>query len=76
MITAKQITSEVEEVKEAQKEYEFYEERDAIDTSDKAVKIKVRVDTATKESLEADKAHLQELIDKIDSKLSAISSIK
>ena len=57
------------------KEYEFLEERNAIDTSDKEVKIKVKIDTATKESLENDKKHLQDLLKIIDEKLTAISGI-
>ncbi len=73
MVTVKEITNEFENT---QKEYEFFEERDAIDTADKKVVIKVKIDTATKESLERDKVHLQEMIDVIDSKLAVINAIK
>ncbi|MHA1910521.1 MAG: hypothetical protein ACTSYA_02390 [Candidatus Kariarchaeaceae archaeon] len=72
-LTAKQI---ITETKEAQKEYEFYEERDAVDTLDKKIKIKVKVDTATKESLLRDKEELQKLMDVIDNKLEVIENIK
>lgn len=67
MYTVKEIESEMEI-----KEYEIFEEQDAIDVADKEVKIKVKIDTATKESLERDKACLQSLMKIIDDKLKAV----
>ncbi len=59
-----------------EKEYEFFKEEDAIDTADKVVKIKVKKDTATEESLIRDKEGLQKQIDNINDKLTAIDGLK
>ena len=76
MITAKTVSIDKQLEKEiAIREYEIYEERYAVGVDDKPVKIKVRVDTATVESLERDKEHLLSLIAKIDEKLNAIQKL-
>ena len=69
-ITAKQVTETV-----SQGVYELYTEADAIDLTDKAIKIKQSIGRYSVDSLKRDKVNLQTRMDSIDAKIAAIGSI-